>query len=304
MLPKKEFFITLPSNVKTRGNVETNVISNYKTELKQRFSFPQNENWKVGLAEIIYTKTWFNVTEPDPIIFISEKGDVIEFTPVTLVEDVTKPPEDLIDSIAPGYYNDVQELIDEINRKICNANFLVSRLPYLFYDKFRKIVSMRVGKFPNGTKFIPILGEEIDNILGLIDGNNFSIPEKIKTNALTRESGKGQNFEEIDHSFINGNFMASRIADINAGLNAFFVYSDIIQSSCVGDSSAQLLRTIPVKSETKWGDVVHLVFSKPHLIPLQSRNFTTIEIDLRDDSGAKIPFENGRVIVKLVFDQK
>jgi hypothetical protein len=33
--------------------------------------------------------------------------------------------------------------------------------------------------------------------------------------------------------------------------------------------------------------------------PLVLRRFQTVEIDIRDDTGVKIPFERGRVVVTL-----
>ncbi|KAJ8030073.1 hypothetical protein HOLleu_29649 [Holothuria leucospilota] len=62
-----------------------------------------------------------------------------------------------------------------------------------------------------------------------------------------------------------------------------FVYTDIIESQIVGHVKAPLLKTVPVHGESV---------------------IDTIEIDIRDDTGKKVSFERGRVIVKLHFRQK
>ncbi|KYQ50578.1 hypothetical protein ALC60_10336 [Trachymyrmex zeteki] len=45
-------------------------------------------------------------------------------------------------------------------------------------------------------------------------------------------------------------------------------------------------------------------FSFPNYIPLRRTNFKTIEIDIRDHLGKKIPFEFGTLTVTLHFKRK
>ena len=42
-------------------------------------------------------------------------------------------------------------------------------------------------------------------------------------------------------------------------------------------------------------------FSQPHYVPVLKREFENIEIDIRSNTGEKIPFEFGTVSVKLHF---
>src|SRR5882757_1379531 len=70
----RKFYITLPSNVKSNEYIETNRITNYKTSLSNKIEFPKIENWEVGLAEISYSKSWYNVREKVEIKFYEQNG--------------------------------------------------------------------------------------------------------------------------------------------------------------------------------------------------------------------------------------
>ena len=90
-----------------------------------------------------------------------------------------------------------------------------------------------------------------------------------------------------------------------AALNAvhhLFVYTDIIESQVVGHVKAPLLKTVPVHGD--FGDTNNIEYQNPHYYPLRQSVIDTIEIDIRDDTGKKVSFERGRVIVKLHFRQK
>jgi len=82
MSSNQELLITLPSNVKS---FEYNTIANYKTKLFRRVQFPKNENWKVGLSEIQFTKTWFNVRGKYPIVLYDESGREVTYGKLDII---------------------------------------------------------------------------------------------------------------------------------------------------------------------------------------------------------------------------
>lgn len=91
------------------------------------------------------------------------------------------------------------------------------------------------------------------------------------------------------------------IADLQP-IRQLYVYTDIIDHQMVGDTTAPLLRNVPV--EGKFGSMVNIDFSKLEYKSVSTSLVNTINIDIRDDTGKRIPFNNGRVIVKLHFRQK
>ena len=95
---------------------------------------------------------------------------------------------------------------------------------------------------------------------------------------------------------------APRVFDPESGVYALYVYTDIIQPGLVGNALVPLLRIVPIKG--KVGDTVHHCFENPHYQPLCVKQFQTVEIDIRDDTGQPVSFERGKVIVKLHFRRR
>lgn len=96
------------------------------------------------------------------------------------------------------------------------------------------------------------------------------------------------------------NTQASFLPDINGGLFALYVYTDIIENQRVGDVSAPLLRIVPTNPK-KAGQVISHSYQMPHYMPVKTNYIDTMRIDIRSDFGEKVPFQSGKVVVKLHF---
>jgi hypothetical protein len=70
-----------------------------------------------------------------------------------------------------------------------------------------------------------------------------------------------------------------------------------LSSYMVGDAEVPLLRIVQVAGRD--GEMTTRAFDHIQYCPLVLRRFQTVEIDIRDDTGVKIPFERGRVVVTL-----
>ena len=92
------------------------------------------------------------------------------------------------------------------------------------------------------------------------------------------------------------------MVDMSQGFYALYVYTNVVESRVVGDTVAPLLRAVPL--EGKHGYVVSKTFDNVQYIPVLHKEFTTIEIDIRDDAGRRVPFERGRVTVTLHFRRR
>ena len=80
-----------------------------------------------------------------------------------------------------------------------------------------------------------------------------------------------------------------------------FVYCDICEPYITGDVRTSLFRIVPVEIRSyNYAFGANLVkhFSFPNYIPMRT-NFRTIEIDIRDHFGKKIPFKFGTLTVTL-----
>jgi len=81
-------------------------------------------------------------------------------------------------------------------------------------------------------------------------------------------------------------------------INNLFIYSDIVQFQNVGDTFAPLLRTIPITGKNEAFKHLHYIYNTPQYIPVSRSNIDSIEIDIKDDLGNKIPFSSeGKVIL-------
>lgn len=83
-----------------------------------------------------------------------------------------------------------------------------------------------------------------------------------------------------------------------------FIYCDICEPQIVGDVMTSLLRNVPLdSSKYLYGAYKMNIFSHPYYIPVLRREFDTMEIDIRTETGHQLPFEFGTACVKLHFKQ-
>ena len=90
------------------------------------------------------------------------------------------------------------------------------------------------------------------------------------------------------------------VADLTT-ISTIYVYCDIVAPQVVGDTSAQLLKSIP--AEGKFGDIITKTFINTQYVPIRTKSFENVEILLRTDTGNPVPFERGKVVTTLHFRQ-
>jgi hypothetical protein len=87
--------------------------------------------------------------------------------------------------------------------------------------------------------------------------------------------------------------------DANRQMNLIYVYCDVATDCAVGDARAPLLRVCNVSGEP--GRSVHVVYVRPHYVPVGRREFDTVKISLNNEVGRPMPFEFGKSVVVLHF---
>ena len=92
---------------------------------------------------------------------------------------------------------------------------------------------------------------------------------------------------------------ASSIVDLRRGFKSLYVYSSIVEPRIVGDKIAPLLRIVPITG--RHVEMVTTRFDHVQYIPVLSREFGSVETEIRDDTGRPVPFERGKVTVTLHF---
>jgi hypothetical protein len=89
------------------------------------------------------------------------------------------------------------------------------------------------------------------------------------------------------------------VFDANRKTNLIYVYCGVAADCSVGGASAPLLRVCNVSGEH--GRAVHVVFVRPHYVPVGRREFDTIKISINNEAGSPMPFEFDKSVVVLHF---
>ena len=165
--------------------------------------------------------------------------------------------------IQPGYYPTTDSLVTHVNALISKwAAPGITGYPVLEVQSNQKVVHKSYGKDDQGKEIGVLFDFKLTQLLGLKD---------------------------------------NRPAFLDQGMTSLFVYCDIIQPQVVGDSLEPLLRTVGINSDVPFGQNITETFDTPYYLPLASKVFQEIQIDLRSDTGEAPPFQFGRVALTLHF---
>ena len=267
------FYITLPSN-SSEDVYGKQPMSSYKTYLAKQLQLDVDE-WEVGLAEIIYPHSWHNV-------------DNATFAIKFLLDNEWIWKEL---SIPTALYEDPNQLIKALSMEVNNAMppGLSDRIQFVYNELLQKFTAfVSPGYMVRFDKPLAIA-------LGLGDDATMLKCSKEKEN-------HGIHRTEERYVYDDDKIIANFVVDLNRGLHTFFIYSDIVESQLVGDAHVPLLRTIGVRGKN--GEVVSHSFDNIHYVALSRSTFQELLIHISDDTGKRVPFQYGRVIVKLHFKRK
>jgi hypothetical protein len=284
-------YVTLVSNVKCVSQYGKNTIAEFKTQLGRKFSLVGD--WVVGVAEVSYTKSWYNVLFPHKIILFDEMGTVYNNEDFTETNDILNTSDEL--HISSGYYESARKLVDEINIVLGKITTIIA--PKLEYNELNNTVTVMPGLIDNAIKVYPFFGTEVENILGLKNRN-------MKNNyysQVNQSSGIAAVVFKGDEMYKQNKFLAFHPVEISGGYHSLFVYSDIVYPSYIGDTCTQILRVVEIPRKAKFGEQCVIKYENPQYRRLLLNEFESIEISIKDDSGELIPFKFGRVIITLHF---
>ena len=92
-------------------------------------------------------------------------------------------------------------------------------------------------------------------------------------------------------------------ATVNGGFHQMYVYSDIIEPQPHPNGNVQILRTIPVEGKPN-NDYLSKRFQNVYYMPVSKQSFSTIHFKILDDTGKKIGFDFGKVLIVLHFRRR
>jgi hypothetical protein len=184
--------------------------------------------------------------------------------------------------IKPGYYSNIESLVTEVNETLVSRN--------LEQQKYENYPSrLRDDGWP---RFV-YLSEAHFVCVYIVPYCEIIISEGL------REIFGFRPFQLNNWSPTTKRIHASDEICLEGERQTLYIYCDILENVPVGDTLAPLLRT--VDAEAPRGNIIHKNFDRPRHLPIQRKNFSSLEIDIRDGLGRPIPFESGTVIVTLHF---
>jgi len=256
-----QFYLTLPSN-SSMGYYPKNSVTNYTTHFPSTISLPggvDGAEWEIALVEAHYPCSFLAIGNDAKIFIYTKPSADIEDSEVTTTTLV-------VVKVEPDNYKNIDELLDTINN---NVKIKLHGIEFE-YDKDVKRVELIAM---NST----LTQLELSSTLALVMGYDVHNVDLKKFRKASRPP----------------NLLAGIPADI-------YVYCDLVEPQLVGDTVAPLLKIVNIDTnDYKYGShkVVH--FITPHYLPVIKTSFESVEIDLRDDKGNRLPFEFGTTYMKL-----
>ena len=247
-----------------------------------------NDEWELGMSEIMYPRSWFTI--PKGGVYFKVNCSNCTIKPSYLqptIDDVELKSLSqylwdftVIVQVDGGYYKSMEKLLQTLERATARAfapsdatsvdNLL--RAPKFYYNVINKRVHITLQDGMIMT--LPIV---LESILGIAQSQN---PIINSTNAPLTIVGENA-------------------SDIHAGIHALYVYCDILEHIPVGDTRAPLLRIVDIDGEV--GSMQVRRYERPRYVPIQQKQFDSIQIVIRDDLGEPISFESGKLMVTLHF---
>jgi len=284
-------YVTLVSNVKSVSNFGKNTIAEFTTQLSRKLKF--TGDWVVGVAEISYIKSWYNVLFSHKILLFDEMGTVYQNSNMTETNEINPKKQEFY--ISSGYYESAKKLVDEINKVLGKITTIIA--PKLRYNELNNTVTIEAGKVDGSVNVYPYFGSEIENILGL---KNRKMNDNYYTN-VNHNSGVATVVFNGDKTLKKDRFIAFHPVKISGGYHSLYMYSNIVYPSHIVNTCAQILRVVEIPPKAKFGSQCVIKYENPQYRPLFLDEFETIEISIKDDSGELIPFKFGRIIITLHF---
>lgn len=272
------FYLTLPSNSSTKF-YPNNTLAHFTTKLRQAISL--HEDWEVGLAEISFPKNWYNVGKHQSISVTCANCFVFPDGNTTRRVDLNG---------SAGYFPSVTRLITHLN------DILLLTIYSAPWSQKRSNSKLQNTEPPN-RKPPEFTYNAITNKVALV------IPANTKVE-ISKDLRQILGFSDRDRlhnkKSVSLTYTAENNADIVGGRHALYVYCDLLKAIPVGDTSLPLLRIVDASGATD-SSVITRRYANPLYVPLQKKQFGSLEIDIKDSLGEKIPFEGGSVIVTLHF---
>lgn len=297
------FYMTLPSNSSMNYYPE-NTLSNYVTKLPQLFDL--DGSWEVGLSEILFPISWPTVREDEVTLdlLVWKKNMVGQFESYDWVN--VSPP--------PGHYASPADLVKQINANIERVEYRKNLARFSFNEISKKITirfdekALQETMIDMSSSLAELLGFEWETIVSPAAEERQPDDDASRQRRQVVDEFRNYKLQSVEDSGkrlrpANAlSYTASHVCDLNRGFYSLYVYCSIVEPVVVGDVMAPLIRVVNIGG--KEGTFVSRIYQNIQYVPIQTRQFDTVEIDIRNDAGEKISFERGKVVTVLHFRRR
>ena len=328
---KQPFYVTLPSDASMQ-QFPDNSSAQWSTKLKTPISL--SGKWEVAMVEFQYMNSLYTISQAQDLI-VNQMVQVYqevpqqavlqktssEPTPAGLTVTMKKPeaatqykyklessvirfepgnykPEDFINKLVSGSpellpvetdNKEVDILENSTKQKAFKAELYSHADHWLRFNFPSRRVSI----------YFPPQSIALQKILG--------IDQNVIAAGLSQETNFEDYYQEVADLFggkpyerhFGGTFVGSRPLNPLLGNQSLYVYSDIVDFSLLGDTAAQILRSVSIKGE--FMSLVTERFDIPHYVPVATNHFETITIGISTDLEDNAKFASGKSLVKLHF---
>ena len=325
------FYMTLPSDA-SLNVFPDNTLTEFKTHLPQPLSMMESE-WEVALSEMVFPTLIESVGPNENYLDVLVPVYVTMDAIITPKDPSTYPKEtemkyrqherftiELIKKHVSLDDPEFRHLISKTNLKTGHTfvgNIWRLKFRSGFYTSPAALIEeMRTGfsrafqyvidgvEEPSHKNTIKLRYDSAQNrfVVEFKGRSIYTVPFCLRFPSLL---GYKLGFETTDMlegmtKWIDVSHMPRYPPELNIGMSAIYVYSNIAECQIVGSQSLPLLRVVPFQM----GQSLNHQHWEPYhynYVGLNKKYFDTIEIQLRDDMGRKVHFLGGKVIVKLHF---
>lgn len=241
-----------------------NTQSSYRVHLPH--SIELHGKWEVGLTEVQYTHSWYNVKQRMEL-----KLDIND-------NEINHQRRKLY--LNEGYYKSIEEICTTLNETIKKEMDL---------DKIQFNFNLLNEK-------VTLVIEKSDHVLGS-DSQEMKVTVSKNLCELLGFQTRGNRRVFTDTE--TGEYSA----DLNQGVYGIFVYCDIVEPHIVGHMKVPLLRILPIDSQEK-GTVVTKTYEHIQYFPVSKNQFNSVEINIKDDTNENLAFQKGKSVVTLHLRKK
>ena len=265
------FYLTLPSN-SSLDFYPSNTLTHYTTVLAQDVDL--YGQWEVGLSEIQYPRSWHNIQKNTGWIDVYCNG----YKTKTL-------------DVPHGQYDTPEQLIAGLNQL-----FTPAPPPYTPSDSSQTGYAIVLSQ--------PHQSQDQERNVAF---NYHSVSQKVTIEVLEgytiQLSPALQHILGMAKNNLNeGKHQGTHVVDVHQGFYSLYVYCNLIEPWLVGDTRASLLRIVPIEGHGH--QMITKTYQHIQYLPLGQKHFRTIEIDIKKDTGEKVPFELGKLVVTLHFRKR